>query len=479
MTFVLFAARLRGAYNRLRTEPLGLLQGLVVLAALCTAAAWLGLDTSREVLTRAGNAELAWKVLRERVFLAVGLNAFVIAYGAMDALLRPPDGALLLALPVGPWPRLWMAGLDAATRALPLTLCAAAYALPLFFLGAPTLGVRALVLVVGGALLALWGGLGLGALAGRAAASTAGHGVKQALAGGWVAADRAPLLYAPGFGGGLAAFLAVPMQVSLDDWPGDPVAAVVGVGVVLAVALAVAVFGAFAYKSGFGRIGPILESVDARYPLSPAAGEEEGVYGESLLMRLGGVTGAVAERDLRSVRRRHRSEPLLLLALGLVTALTLARTEQEASAFALAAVAVGLFGARLGVRLGEPDLEVPWLVRALPLPWHAFYWAKVAVTLFHALHAAAAFALVAALSGRGAAAALALCAALLAAAAAPALALACAGRPRMALGLALPLGAGVALAAAVSPWLLSLPILGAVALGGAALGARVLSRGVS
>src|SRR5262249_44890297 len=143
---------------------------------------------------------------------------------------------------------------------------------------------RAAALFGGSFVLALWCGLGISALAGRVASSAHGRGLKELLANKWVMPDSAPFLYAPAVGGGLAAFLAVPLQVSLDAWPDDPRAALVGAGIVGVAALAVCVGGAFGYARGFARLGPALENLDARYPLSPGAGAEgTEIYGMAVI----------------------------------------------------------------------------------------------------------------------------------------------------------------------------------------------------
>jgi hypothetical protein len=466
VTGALLEARLRSARNRVRFGGWGLVEAAVVLAGVLAAAAWQGHALSWELFARSGGPAAAWPVLREWIYVGVAVQCMVVAYAAMEALLRPPDGPLLLTLPVGPGPRYAAATVDAALRALAAPAVLAAFAAPLSVLGAWEALTRSLALALAGYGVAVLCGLGLAALAGRAAASPHGRALKAYLSGRWVAPDRAPFLYAPAVAGGAAAVLAVALQVSLDDWPADPAAAAVGTGFAGAIAVALWGAGAWSYARGFARLGPLLESLDARYPLSPQAGLETSVYGAALAACLPGLTGAVAARDLLSIRRRHRAEPVMLLLLGAATALLLLRAEAGERAWATGGIALGLFAARSGVRLGEADVEVGWLTRALPLRFGALLGAKVAVALFHAAHAVLPFSVGAAAAGAGGAAAWCAVVAALASGFGPALALACAGRPGLARGLYLSVAAGLCLGSLAFPALVP-ALLAALALGAA------------
>jgi hypothetical protein len=452
----LLSVRLRSIGHRLKSAGwLAIVQGLLVAGAVLAGAAYQGDALTRELFARAGGVAPAWTVLREWIYLGVAVQCLIVGYGAMEALLRPPDGALLLTLPIGPGARYAVATVDVAAKYLPVPLVLTAFFAPLAAMnaeGASLALVRALALIGITYPLAIATGLGISALAGRMAASPHGHALKELLANQWVAADRAPYLYAPAVGGGIAAFLAVPLQVSFDEWPADTTALAVGLGFVLGVGVVLFALGAVAYARGFARLAPALENLDARYPLSPHAGSEtKGVYGAALTARLPGLMGAVAERDMLAVRRRHRAEPLLLFVLGAAAALVLDRSGAGARGWGLAAVGLACFAARTGVQLGSGDVEVGWLTRALPIPLGALLGAKFSIALFHALHAAIPFAAFAAWAGAPWAALAGVVTAIVAAAFGPALGLACAGRAGLARGLYLPLAAGACFAALAHP----------------------------
>jgi hypothetical protein len=472
----LLAARAASARHRVRSARWAFLEVLALAGVLAAAAVYQGHALTLELLGRAGGPLAAWPVWREWVYLGVALQCLFVGYVAMEVLLRPADGPILLALPVGPGPRYSIALVDAFVRCSPAPLLLIAFVAPAGALGMEVALVRAMALILASYGVALACGLGVAALAGRVAASPRGLALKELFAGGWVVPARAPYLYAPAVGGGLAALWAVPLQVSLDDWPGDPVAVWVGLSLVLVAAVAVLGAGGWAYARGFARLAPTLETLDARYPLAPRAGDETAVYGLALVGRWRGLAGAVAERDLRSLRRRHRSEPVFLLLLGIAVSLVLWRTGGSPRAAEVTAVALALFAARSGVRLGEADVEVAWLSRVLPVNWPSLLGAKAVLALFLAAHALVPFALGMLLLDRSGAAALGMATTALACMLGPALAIACGGRPGLARGMYLPLSGGLALAALAEPWL-ALAGLAGLALVAIHRAGRTLRRG--
>jgi hypothetical protein len=483
----LLRTRLESTRNRVRSAPAAILESALVVAAVCAAAAALGHATLSSLFDVTKTADAVWVVLRERIFLGAALSCFVGSYGAMEALVRPADGALLLSLPVGPVPRYAIATWDGLWRTSVAPLCLLAFVAPLAVRGddaAPLLS-RAAVLVVLAHAMAVASGLCAAALAGSAAASPHGHALKRALAGGWVAPERAPLLYAPALGGGTAAFLAVPLQTSLDDWPTDPAGAMIGAVIVAAAALSLLVLGAIAYRNSFARLGPLLEGVDSRYPLSPHAGDadERAPYGHAIIGRVPGLVGAIASRDLVCARRRHRAEPLLLAVMGGVCALLLVRLDASDGVTRAASIVIAMLSARIGVRLCEADVEVPWLASALALPWAQLLTAKLLVTLLHAAHAALPFSLVVGIFGapsaRAHAATLCILATIASSLLAPALALAHFQRATSARAVALPVAALAGLAAAWSPWLLALPLLVVATVVALLFSRRALARGIA
>ena len=329
------------------------------------------------ILAQAPRAGAAVERVAVRVALLV---AAVAALRGADAVVRSPERPVLDAHPVDG---------RALTRAL--VRRAAVGLLP--GLAASVLALGGLALRVGpgawaaGALVVVGGGLGglgvgaamhLGAvdLALRPAAAP----LLDALRGA-NPRPQAALIYAPGvaiFVVGAAIFLAgAGAGAALDGRPAGLLWAALPVALGLAGAAVAPRLGARLYA----RATLVLAEVDAAYGLAPRAEAAAEVY-------LGWAARGSPER-LRALRagwRRLRPWPVLLWAVGGLTALVAAG--RDAAAPGVAAAAAGLALAVAGVlpaRLAA--LDPPWLTRALGLGGLSTVRARAEVALLYGVGA--------------------------------------------------------------------------------------------
>ncbi len=206
-------------------------------------------------------------------------------------------------------------------------------------------------------------------LAGEALDEGRNEGLKKALGGKFGAAEAAPLLYSGGGALAGAGVGAVLLSAALKDWagggPGGPLWVIVAAHAGVAAWAARNAIGT--YQRSFHAVVPRILEVAA--PVAGVPGERPGKTPTARIARkLGGLNGAVAWKDALQVRRAHRLD--LPVRMALVAAILIwgpgAGTAPLYVALAWAALVVGVLPT--AARAVRPALAPRWLERSLALP---------------------------------------------------------------------------------------------------------------
>lgn len=332
-------------------------------------AALLGVATlGVSALVRSEGPVLGRDVRLELAFWAGLLLAAMSAFRALDRGLLSDEPPRLVTLGVDPLAvARYHLALSVGSLGGSLGLAAAASLPWLDGLGAAG-STHALAILLLPAVVA--GVVGTAAHAAAGEALLAGHAerLKRMLGGSFGSAEAAPLLYSGGGALAVTGVGAVFLHLALRDWATGKGAGPLGLAAVAAaVGLIVAAMKTLsAYGRAFHRIVPRIAEVAA--PWAGVPGERpRRVRGADLIGRLQGVAGAVAVRDLLQVRRAHRLD--LPLRVAVIAALCVWR-QQGAPSPVLVGAGWGLvvaFFLPAAARAVAPTRAPRWLHDALAL----------------------------------------------------------------------------------------------------------------
>lgn len=320
---------------------------------------WVGLAAGagavalgRDVWLRSDGAGFA-----DVLYYACVATAGLPALQAQWALYERDDRLALLPLPLPPDAHFSDAVRITAARSCPLALALLGLALGALVAGAPSSAALAAVGQVAGSIAAtVLAGIGLAALAGRAAMRTehaAWQRVRETLAGGWAAAEHAPFFWAPGLAVALAAFTTAGVR----QGPIAAAVAIAGSAVLFA-------FARPAFRQALFQVAPLayeharsLFGGERPPPLSP--------LGLSVGRLLPQAARPFFVKDAIQMARVGRGRGVLA-GLG-VAAIAIASLRTDAAPWVTSAAAglVGLLAAS-AVRIARADASPRWLDRALP-----------------------------------------------------------------------------------------------------------------
>ena len=291
------------------------------------------------------------------LYYAVVATAGVPTLEAQWALYERPDRLALLPLPLPPRAHFADAVRVLVARVCPLGLAVAGLAVGPLLGGAPA--ARALVTcgtTVGAFAIAVTSGLGLAALAGRAAMRSDDvrwQQVRASLAGGWAAPEHAPFFWSPGLSVALAAVSTAAVARGA-----------VPAGAAVALALGLALAGRRAYGRALFQVAP-LTAEHARSLLGGRELSPPSPVGLALGRLLPRAARPFFARDATQLSRLARGRGVLA-ALGLA-ALEIAALRTSAAPWVVVG-AIGLLALLAGaaLRLARPDATPRWLESVLP-----------------------------------------------------------------------------------------------------------------
>ena len=316
--------------NRLRTAPWVLPVGLGA-AVLVGAGLYLA---GRAVAAGDGDPAAAAARAFERTFWVNAALGFLLAYTSFEALYRSPASLRLEAFPVAPSALFVVRLLGLLAAHLPLLVAALLFQAPLLDAG-PGLFAHAAVVHGGTWMFGLCAGLWLHLLAGRSLLSGESW-LKEWLGSGYRTNEAALLLYSPGVTLAAALGAAVPLELAARSWPlgGEPRPAFVFLGLLGLLSLAAVLHAARVHAVSW----PFIRARFTEAEVLPPWREGElprRMAGAVLLRWLRPPLAGLYRKDLAQLRRRHRVD--LALVVAVLVGMTLFHLRTTLSAGALLA----------------------------------------------------------------------------------------------------------------------------------------------
>jgi hypothetical protein len=341
------------------------------VSALACGAALLG-----EIARRLSQSDSDGGASALYVSAAAGANLIVL-FGAPFRLFWRRDSSLLARLAV-PGEALFRAGLvrsvrAAAAVALAMVVAAAGFAI----WGSADIALRHLAIAGGGFLFAGFLGPALALAAGAIVASDKAQAVLESLGGEFRAPRTSWLGVLPGFAGAALALWATaiaPWGSGDEPVGGSGVALLAGAAVVCVIAAGWAL--AVAPRVGGAALREVA-ALDQQRLAHVDRSTPSAIERAWFSLTLRGAAHLVADKDASLLRRRYPS-PYVVTALGIVICWILAFTRPQSVYVWSAAILGGLavYAVIMARRLTLPPVEIPRLLRALPLSRAEVVWAK-------------------------------------------------------------------------------------------------------
>jgi hypothetical protein len=304
---------------------------------------------------------------REYVYWAAALGAAATAYAGHHLLYWRSDWPILTALPIPPASTHAATALDLAAALAVVPLAGSALAAPLYWARAWGPMWAALAQVWGVHALAACAAMALLPLAGASAAAGAST-FKRFVSGNWAPPEFAPFFYAPAAVLAAAAFGGIVLGKASEDLclrvaPARGLAVLAALAAAAAAALAA---GRRWHVQAHARAVPLVREVALRM-VSIEAQDQAPPWGAGLAALLPARLRPLFGRDLRQMNRAARGRYAVGGVAAGVFLLFALRTPVLPGWSVLGAAGLTAWLAAVALRLADPDLDVPWLARALPV----------------------------------------------------------------------------------------------------------------
>jgi len=334
-------------------------------------------------LAAAPRVYLAW---REIVYWTGALGAAATAYAGHHFLYWRSDWPILTSLPIPAGATHAATALDLVAALGIVPLAGATLAAPLYWSREWSAMGAVLGQLFGVHLLAVCAALCVLPLAGAAAVTGASQ-FKRFVSGNWAPPEFAPFFYAPAGVLAAAAFSGIVLQKAVEDlaFRAAPARGLAVLAALAAAALAALALGRRWHAAAHDRAVPLVREVALRM-VSIEAEDRAPPWGDFLGALLPARLRPLFARDLRQMNRAARGRYALagVAAAGFVVYAI--RTRELAGWALLGAAGLSAYIAAVAIRLADPDLDVPWLARALPLPRGWSFPVHALLATFLALH---------------------------------------------------------------------------------------------